>query len=269
MCMYVSEISAEGIFVSFPWWLKNVKNRSKIALFSNERHFEIWFPKKIIITFFGRKLFKLHKKETILHVTISFFLKQRETRTSSGPISHPLSIYHCSGFLPYIKALLQNLRIMSSKWHLFSTSGGISSSPRLFPSVMTFLAFSYSSWSKASVLMSNSGENIVNHFLLICDDWWVTKQLLEMRVPWLQSFILGFSSNLTFSCSSAPADFIYKVPSSFMLAVLVSLLNQLDLLIKNLLVNIIIYFVQKILLRLHIWSWHAWSFLDVHTFSYL
>ena len=91
MCMYVSEICAKGIFVLFPWWLKNVKNRSKIALFSNERHFEIWFPKKIIITFFGRKISKLHKKETILHVTISFFLKQRETRTSSGPITHPLT----------------------------------------------------------------------------------------------------------------------------------------------------------------------------------
>ena len=50
------------------------------------------FPKKIIITFFGRKLSKLHKKETILHVTISFFLKQRETRTSSGPITHPLKL---------------------------------------------------------------------------------------------------------------------------------------------------------------------------------
>ena len=41
MCMYVSEICAEGIFVTFPWYLKNVKSRSKIALFSNERHFEI------------------------------------------------------------------------------------------------------------------------------------------------------------------------------------------------------------------------------------
>ena len=33
VCMYVSEICAEGIFVNFPWWLKNVKSRSKIALF--------------------------------------------------------------------------------------------------------------------------------------------------------------------------------------------------------------------------------------------
>ena len=44
--MYVREICAEGIFVTFPWWLENVKSRSKIALFSNERHFEIWFPKE-------------------------------------------------------------------------------------------------------------------------------------------------------------------------------------------------------------------------------
>ena len=32
-CMYVSEICAEGIFVTLPWWQKNVKSRSKIAFF--------------------------------------------------------------------------------------------------------------------------------------------------------------------------------------------------------------------------------------------
>ena len=41
MCMYAFKICAEGIFVTFPWLLENVNNRSKIALFSNERHFEI------------------------------------------------------------------------------------------------------------------------------------------------------------------------------------------------------------------------------------
>ena len=88
--MYVSEICAEGIFVTFPWWLDNVKSRSKIALFSNERHFEIWFPKKRTITFFWSKLSKLHKKDQILHVATTFSLKQGETRTSHGPIPHPL-----------------------------------------------------------------------------------------------------------------------------------------------------------------------------------
>ena len=46
MCMYVSEICAEGIFVTFPWGLKNVKSRSKIALFSNEHHFKFDFQKR-------------------------------------------------------------------------------------------------------------------------------------------------------------------------------------------------------------------------------
>ena len=64
-------------FCNFPWWLRNVKSRSKIALLSNERHFEIWFPKKRTITFFWSKLSKLHKKDPILHVATTFFLKQR------------------------------------------------------------------------------------------------------------------------------------------------------------------------------------------------
>ena len=89
--MYVSEICAEGIFVTFPWWLKNVKSRSKIALFWNKRHFEIWFPKKRSITFFWSILSKLHKKDPILHVATAFSLKQGETRTRHGPIPHPLT----------------------------------------------------------------------------------------------------------------------------------------------------------------------------------
>ena len=91
--MYVSEISAEGVFVTFPWWLKNVKSRSKIAPFSNERHFEIWFPKKKTITFFWSKLSELHKKDPILHVPTTFSLKQGQTSTSHGPIPHPLRHY--------------------------------------------------------------------------------------------------------------------------------------------------------------------------------
>ena len=78
------------IFCNFPWWLKNVRRRSKIALFSNERHFEICFPKKKAITFIWGKLSKVHKKDQILHVTTIFSLKQGETRTSHGPIPHPL-----------------------------------------------------------------------------------------------------------------------------------------------------------------------------------
>ena len=81
-------------FCNFPWWLKNVKSRSKIVLFSNERHFEIWLPKKKTITFFWWKWSKLHKKDPILHVATTFSLKQGETRTSHGPIPHPLKTKH-------------------------------------------------------------------------------------------------------------------------------------------------------------------------------
>ena len=89
VCIYVSEICAEGIFVFFPWWQKRIS--SKISFFfSNERHFAIWFSKKKIITFFRRKLSKLFRKDTILHVKITFPLKKKKkrkkkTRTSSGP----------------------------------------------------------------------------------------------------------------------------------------------------------------------------------------
>ena len=87
--MYVSEICAEGIFVTFPWWLENVKSRSKIALFSNERHFEIWFPKKKTITFFWSNLSKLHKKDPILHVATTFSLKQGEIEQAMDPFHTP------------------------------------------------------------------------------------------------------------------------------------------------------------------------------------
>ena len=64
--MYVSEICAEGGFVTFPRWLKNVKSRSKITPFySNERHFQIWIRKKQKKKGFSEvKLSKLQNKKT-------------------------------------------------------------------------------------------------------------------------------------------------------------------------------------------------------------
>ena len=52
------------------------------------------FQKKKIITFFRRKLSKLHITDIILNVTITFFLKQGQTRTISGPIWMPLTVYN-------------------------------------------------------------------------------------------------------------------------------------------------------------------------------
>ena len=51
------------------------------------------FQKKKTITFFCSKLSKLHKNGPSLHATTAFFLKQGETRTSSGPILHPLRMF--------------------------------------------------------------------------------------------------------------------------------------------------------------------------------
>ena len=51
------------------------------------------FQKKRKITFFWSKLSKLYKKDPILHVATGFSLKQGETRTSHGPIPHPLTFY--------------------------------------------------------------------------------------------------------------------------------------------------------------------------------
>ena len=90
--MYVFEIYAEGIFVTFPWWLENVKRRSKLALFFKWARFWNLISKKENNYVFWSKLSKLHKKDPILHVATTFSLKQGETRTSHGPIPHPFSV---------------------------------------------------------------------------------------------------------------------------------------------------------------------------------
>ena len=47
--------------------------------------------KKKKITFFWSRLSNLHKKDPIFNVATTFSLKQGETRTSHGPIPHPLN----------------------------------------------------------------------------------------------------------------------------------------------------------------------------------
>ena len=49
------------------------------------------FQKREQLHFSEKKLSKLHKKDTVLHVTLTFSLNQGETRTSSGPITLPLN----------------------------------------------------------------------------------------------------------------------------------------------------------------------------------
>ena len=91
VCMYVSEICAEGFFVIFPWLLENVKSRSKIALFQMSAILKFDFQKRKQLRFSEVNNLD-YKKDPILHVTTTFSLKQGGTRTNSVPIPHPLSI---------------------------------------------------------------------------------------------------------------------------------------------------------------------------------
>ena len=91
--MYVFEICAEGIFETLPWWLENVKSRLKVAPFSNERHFEIWFPKREQLRFSEVNYLNFTKKTQFFMWQLHFPPKQGETRTSHGPIPHQLNTW--------------------------------------------------------------------------------------------------------------------------------------------------------------------------------
>ena len=91
--MYVSEICAEGIFVTFPWWLKNVKSRSRIAFFQMSTILKFDFQKRKQFRFSEVNYLNYTKKTQFCMRQLHFSLKQRETRTSHGSIPHPLNNY--------------------------------------------------------------------------------------------------------------------------------------------------------------------------------
>ena len=62
VCMYVSEICTEEIDVSFPCWLKNVKSRSKIALFLMSAILKFDFQKRKQIHFSEKTYLNYTKK---------------------------------------------------------------------------------------------------------------------------------------------------------------------------------------------------------------
>ena len=91
--MYVFEICAEGIFVTFPWWLENVKSRSKISFFQVSAILEFDFQKREQLRFSEVNDLNYTKKtQFCIRVATTFSLKQGETRTSYEPIPHPLTI---------------------------------------------------------------------------------------------------------------------------------------------------------------------------------
>ena len=82
-------------FCNFSLVTKNVKSRSRIALFSMSAILKFDFQKRKQLRFSEVNYLKLHKKDPILHVTTAFSLKQGETRTNSVPIPHPLKHRFC------------------------------------------------------------------------------------------------------------------------------------------------------------------------------
>ena len=68
---------------------------------------------------FWGKLPKLHKKDPILHVATIFSLKQGESRTSHGPIPHPLnsclSSLHLTACLRWFQTRQENLQTYDKK----------------------------------------------------------------------------------------------------------------------------------------------------------
>ena len=88
--MNVSEICAEGIFVTFPWWLKNVKSRSKKALFSNERHFDLDFQKRRQLRFSEVNYLNYTKKTQFCMWQYYIFPKARGNKNKQCTHSTPL-----------------------------------------------------------------------------------------------------------------------------------------------------------------------------------
>ena len=60
---------------------------------------------------FWSKSSKVHKKDPILHVTTTFSVKQRETRTNSVPIPYPYKNEH--GFQPLTRPFSDLLDLLS------------------------------------------------------------------------------------------------------------------------------------------------------------
>ena len=92
-CIYVSKLCAEGIFVSFPGDQKKCeKDVKNIFLFSNERHFKIYFPKMKKITFLRRKLSVIHMKETNFACDYYIFPKTRENKSKQMTLYSALKV---------------------------------------------------------------------------------------------------------------------------------------------------------------------------------
>ena len=97
MYFWVSEICAEGIFVTFPWWLKNVKSRSKTHLFFKWAPFWKLISKKRTITFFSEVNYLNYTKRPNFACGIYIFPETRGNKNKPWTHSTPLKRWYGCG----------------------------------------------------------------------------------------------------------------------------------------------------------------------------
>ena len=86
-------------FCNFPWWLKMWKVGQNSPFFKWAPFWNLVSKKRKQLHFSEINYLNYTKKDPILHVTTTFSLKQGETRTSSGPIPHLLTVMEHFGFV--------------------------------------------------------------------------------------------------------------------------------------------------------------------------
>ena len=92
-CLYVSEICGKGIFVSFPWWLKNVKSRLKITppffFFQMGAILKFDFQKRKQFHFSEENYLNYTKKTKFCLMTITFSLSKGKQEQAADPFGSP------------------------------------------------------------------------------------------------------------------------------------------------------------------------------------
>ena len=93
--MYICKICA-NCCVSFPWWLKIVKSRSKIAFFQMSTILKFDFQNENNNIFLKKKKYVDYpKKDTLLHGTIIFFPKTRANKSKQWTHYSALKVTVC------------------------------------------------------------------------------------------------------------------------------------------------------------------------------
>ena len=92
--------------------------------------------------------------------------------------------------------MLQNSRMISSTWHLFSTSGLTTSSPQALPSTIAFFALWYSSCVKAPSFMPR----LFNIVEISSSSFTMSGGFPSKVWKWLYQFLILSYCVLPFSC---------------------------------------------------------------------